>query len=81
MLDFGYDVDLGEDYVDLLEFIGRNLIRGWFKDRFPSKRELEEKLRKVRRYHMRKLEIVVSFLVSKYLEYRNVAIAARRERT
>ncbi len=62
---YRYNVDLDEEYLDLLRYIYRRLVRIWFDGRRPSPEELEEALRNARRSR-RMLEILLSFLVSRY---------------
>ena len=67
VVNHGYNIDFDDDYEDVLEHIYKNIVSNWFKTR-PSPRVLEEKLRYVRRRHPRKLEILISYLVSTYVQ-------------
>jgi hypothetical protein len=62
---YGYNVDLDDEYEALLKYIYRKLVRAWFKGREPSPSELESTLRSVLRKR-RQLEIVLSYLVSRF---------------
>jgi len=63
----GYQVVLEEEYYDLLFFIYKEICRAWFGEKTPSLRELRERLIRARRKRT-ELEVLVSYLVSKYLE-------------
>jgi len=69
---YRYNIDLDEEYEYLLEFIYRNIVRAWFKGKRPSIIELENKLREVRRREKRKLAILLSYYISKYIRTKNV---------
>jgi len=69
---YRYNVDLDEEYEELLEFIYRNIVRVWFRGRRPSPTELEAKLREIRRREKRKLSILLSYYISKYIRTKNV---------
>ncbi len=69
---YNYDVDIDEEYDELLNYIYRALIKAWFKGRRPSISRLEEKLREVRRREKKKLIILLSFYVSRYLRTKRV---------
>lgn len=69
---FKYDIDVDEEYDELLSFIYRALIRAWFKGRRPPISRLEEKLREIRRREKKKLMILLSFYISKYLRMKRV---------
>jgi len=69
---YKYNIDLDEEYEDLLEFIYRNIVRVWFKGKRPSIIELENRLREVRRKEKRKLAILLSYYISKYIRTKNV---------
>lgn len=68
---YGYDVDLAEEYYELLSYITRKLVKVWFNGRKPDTGELEAKLRYVRRKYPRRLNILLSYLVSRYIKARN----------
>jgi len=69
---YNYDVDIDEEYDELLNYIYKALIKAWFKGRRPSISRLEEKLREVRRREKKKLIILLSFYVSRYLRTKRV---------
>jgi len=69
---YNYDVDVDEEYDDLLNYIYRALIKAWFKGRRPSISRLEGRLREVRRREKKKLLILLSFYVSRYLRMKRV---------
>lgn len=60
-----YNIDLEDEYDELLQFIYRRLVRAWFKGREPSPRELESMLRSARRKRGQ-LEVLLSYLISRY---------------
>lgn len=68
----GYGLDLDEEYDGLLEFIYKNLIRTWFKGRIPEIQQLEGRLREVRRRYKRKLMILLSYYISRYMKMKNI---------
>ncbi len=63
----GYPVVLEEEYYDILMYIYEELVKTWFGGREPGIRELRERLKKARK-EKAQLEVLVSYLVSKYLE-------------
>ncbi len=63
---FHYDVDLDDEYGDLLSFIYYRLVRAWFKGKRPTLTELETMLQRARKQR-RQLEILLSFLISRYV--------------
>ena len=63
----GYPVVLEEEYYDILMYIYEELVKTWFGGREPGIEELRERLRKARRERAQ-LEVLISYLVSKYLE-------------
>lgn len=62
---YEYNVDLDEEYEELLKFIYKRLVRIWFNNRQPSVEELESVLREARRKR-RRLEVLLSYLISRY---------------
>ncbi len=62
---YQYNVDLEDEYDELLSYLLRRLSRAWFGGRRPSARELEAALRRARR-RRRHLEVLLSFLISRY---------------
>ncbi len=62
---YQYNVDLEDEYEQLLKFIYRRLVKAWFKGRDVSYEEFEEALRNARRKR-RQLEILLSYLISRY---------------
>jgi hypothetical protein len=62
---YNYNVDLEDEYEELLRFIYRRLVRAWFGGRSPQPLELEAALRSARRKR-RQLEILLSYLISRY---------------
>ena len=63
---YGYNVDLEEEYPDLLRYIYRRLVKAWFNGRKPSPRELEEALKTAKSGRKKMLEVLLSYLVSRY---------------
>lgn len=78
VVNYEYDINFDDDYEDILKHIYKNLVKAWFKDE-PSLKVFEDKLRKTRRRHPRKLEIVLSYLVSTYVQKRQRAYPRFRE--
>lgn len=72
IVNYEYDINFDDDYEEILRHIYRSLVRAWFKEE-PSLKAFEEKLKKTRRRYPRKLEIVLSYLVSTYLQKRQRA--------
>ncbi len=62
---YRYNVDLDEEYEELLRFIYRKLVRAWFNSRRPDIDELERALREAKR-RRRQLEVLLSYLISRY---------------
>lgn len=56
-----------DEYDDLLRYIYKALVTGLFKGRRPDPDELESKLEDLRTREKAKLEIVLSYLISKYV--------------
>ncbi len=75
---YRYDVDLDEEYEDLLQYILRRLIKAWFNGRTPHPHELEKALRQARRKKSH-LEVLVSYLVSRYVARRGKIYVERRD--
>ncbi len=63
---YGYNVDVESEYEELLEFIHRRLVKAWFRGRKPSPEELEAALKNAKRRKRRHLEVLLSFLISRY---------------
>ncbi len=68
----GYNIDIDEEYEDVLYFIYKRIERAWFKGKEPSLRELEKRLRLARRRQRIKLYNLISYLVSKYVKYKGI---------
>ncbi len=66
------EIDLAEEYGELLEYISRELIRGLFKTRSPSPLFYEKILKHWVSSKASLLRNVVSYLLSKYLENRSI---------
>ncbi|ABM80769.1 hypothetical protein [Hyperthermus butylicus] len=62
---YRYNVDLEEEYEQLLKFIYRRLVRAWFRGKDVTYEEFEAALRSARRKR-RQLEILLSYLISRY---------------
>jgi len=62
---FGYNIDLEEEYDELLQFIYKRIVKVWFDGKPPSLDDLEAKLKSMRRKRS-KLEVVLSYLISIY---------------
>ncbi len=66
-------IDLAEEYGEILEFISRELVRSLCRNGKPSPSMYESRLKKLlyssRRYIVSN---VVSYLLSRYLEYREM---------
>jgi len=62
---YRYNVDLEDEYEDLLRFIYRRLLRAWFGGKRPGVLQLEAALRNARR-RRRQLEVLLSYLISRY---------------
>jgi len=60
-----YNVDLDDEYEELLKFIYKRLVKAWFGGRHPAPSELERSLRNARR-RRKQLEVLLSYLVSRY---------------
>jgi len=69
---YGYNVDLEDEYEELLRFIYRRLVKAWFRNKRPKLSEFERMLRNARR-RSKQLEVMLSYLVSRYAA-RNGAI-------
>lgn len=81
VLEKDYPVDIEEEYEDLLNYICRRLALVWFGTRTPNPSEFEEKLKHVKKRYRRRLEILLSYLISRYVRYRGtVEINRGRER-
>ncbi len=63
---YRYNVDLEEEYPELLRYIYRRIVKAWFNGRKPSTRELEEVLKNIKASRRRMLEILLSYLISRY---------------
>ncbi len=79
VVEYEYDIDLDEEYLDLLMYIYNKLAKAWFRDRKPDLYEFEAKLRDVRRRHKNKLKIVLSYLISRFIKERKLARARDRD--
>lgn len=62
---YNYNVDVEEEYDELLRFIYKRLVRAWFNGRKPSPMQLEATLRSAKRKR-RQLEVLLSYLISRY---------------
>ena len=62
---YGYNVDLEDEYDELLSYITRRLVRAWFGGEKPSPKKFEAALRNARR-RRRHLEVLLSYLISRY---------------
>jgi hypothetical protein len=60
------EIDLERDYIDILLFIHKRLLKIWFKGKEPSERKMSAKLRETRLRHPKRLEILVSYFLGKY---------------
>mgnify|MGYP000654459248 CR=1 FL=1 len=69
---YNYDVDVDEEYDELLNYIYKALIKAWFKGKRPAISSLEHRLRDIRRRERKKLMILLSFYISRYLRRKRV---------
>ena len=74
---YRYNVDLEDEYEELLRYIYRRLSKAWFKGKNFTFEDLERALRNARR-RRKQLEIVLSYIISRYAA-KNGAIYVRRE--
>lgn len=80
VVDHGYDVDLNDEYYELLSYITRNLIRTWFRGKNPTLEEVEKKVRYIKTRYPRRLSMLLSYLISKYIRMRNRIYGVQRDR-
>ena len=81
IVDNAYEIDFEEDYDNLLYYIYSKLSKAWFGNKTPGLKEFEHKLRAVKRTQRTKLQILLSYLVSRYLKYQGVtSISSKKER-
>ncbi len=80
VVDHGYDVDLNDEYYELLSYITRNLIRTWFRGKNPTLEEVEKKVRYIKNRYPRRLSMLLSYLISKYVRMRNRIYGIQRDR-
>ena len=64
----GFKIDIEDEYEELLYYIYERLSRLWFKSHEPGEEEFEEKIRYIKRRKRLQLEILLSYLVSKYVQ-------------
>jgi|GEM_PF-1032120 len=62
---YRYNVDLEDEYEELLRFIYKRLVRAWFGGKRPTHLQFEAALRSARRKR-RQLEVLLSYLISRY---------------
>ncbi len=62
---YRYNVDLEDEYEELLRFIYKRLVKAWFGGQHPSPLQLEAALRNARRKR-KQLEVLLSYLISRY---------------
>lgn len=67
MYKYNYPIDFGEEYDSLLRYIYKNIALSLFRKNDPSPEELEKRLKNLRKRHKDKLEVLISYLISKYL--------------
>lgn len=65
-----FNVELEEEYENLLYHVYSRLVRLWFKGNEPTEDEFEEKIKYVKRKKRLQLEILLSYLISRYLRSR-----------
>lgn len=64
---YNYPLDFEDEYDTLLRYVYKTIINTFFKGKDPSPSELEKKLKTLRKRHKDKLEVVISFLISRYI--------------
>jgi len=62
---YRYNVDVEDEYEELLRFIYKRLVRAWFGGKQPILLQLEAALRNARRKR-KHLEVLLSYLISRY---------------
>ncbi len=62
---YDYDVDLEEEYDELLNYILKRIVKAWFNGRTPSPSELRKALEAAMR-RRKHLEILLSYFISRY---------------
>jgi hypothetical protein len=62
---YKYNVDLEDEYEELLRYVFRRLAKAWFKGKDFTFKEFERALKNARR-RRKQLEIVLSYLISRY---------------
>jgi ribosomal protein L10 len=67
ILKYNYPLDFEDEYDTLLKFIYKTIVSVVFKGKDPSPEELEKKLKNFRKRHKDKLEVLISYLVSRYI--------------
>ncbi|MEM1619616.1 MAG: hypothetical protein QXU52_02545 [Fervidicoccaceae archaeon] len=73
----GYPIDVEEEFDFLLRYIYKNIVELWFGGADPSPAELERKLRSIRSRHEERLQVLLSYLVSRFARARSEEIARR----
>ena len=64
---YNYPLDFEDEYDVLLKYIYKTIVNTIFKGKDPSPEELEKKLKNLRKRHKDKLEVLISYLISKYI--------------
>ncbi len=66
ILEYNYQIDLDDDYDYLLRYVYKSLIKTWFNGKDPTPEEFESKLKRVRERFVKKLEILLSYVIARY---------------
>ncbi len=77
IIENNYPIDLDDDYDYLIRFIYKSLVRAWYNGKEPKPEEFEEKLRKVREKSYGKLNILLSYMISRYAKVKGEEILGR----
>lgn len=67
IIESDYPIDLEEEYEDLLNYLYRRLSIAWFNTATPDPVMFEEKLKEVKRKYRKRLSILLSYLISRYV--------------
>lgn len=72
-----FPIDLEYDYEDVLLYIYRRLVKIWFKNIEPTEEALEERIKQVKRRKRVELEVLLSYLISRYVHYRRALTVSK----
>jgi len=67
VMKYGYPLDFEEEYDLLLKYIYKSIVKAFFSGQEPTPEGLEKKLKNLRRSHRAKLEVLLSYLVAKFV--------------